>query len=192
MPSSVACVPPDVETRRLGLLDDIVPNLSSVAVFAYAPNLRSPNALQASQNDGSKLGLHVTPVLINSLPDGLPDAFEAARAAHAQAVMLYPDDAFAVNISRIAELATANRLPVLSFHRADVRAGLLLSSGPGVGEGLWRAAGYAAKILRGAQPSELPVGVPYQTDLAINLQTAHAIGLSIPEPVITEANVVIP
>ena len=102
MPSSVACVPPDVETRRLGLLDDIVPNLSTVAVFAYAPNLPSPNALQASQNDGSKLGLHVTPVLINSLPDGLPDAFEAARAAHAQAVMLYPDDAFAVNISRIA------------------------------------------------------------------------------------------
>ena len=81
-----------------------------------------------SQPSLTVVDLEITPVMIKILPDGLPAAFQVAEAAHAQAVMLHTDDEFAVNDSRIAELAMANRLPVLSFHRADAKAGALVEA----------------------------------------------------------------
>jgi putative tryptophan/tyrosine transport system substrate-binding protein len=182
---------PDVNARRLARLKGIVPNLTRVAVFRYTPNPATASALKESEDAGPKLGLEIIPVLITSLPDGLTAAFQAAVAANAQAVVLLPEGQFNVNVARIAELATAHRLPVLSQNRVNTQAGLLVSWGPGVGETPWRAAGYVAKILRGAKPSDLPVGIPYQMDLAINIKTAQAIGLSVPEPIIAQAALVI-
>jgi putative ABC transport system substrate-binding protein len=130
---------------------------------------------------GSKLGLEVTPVSIESVPDGLSTAFATAVAAQDQAVVLLADDQFIVNGERIKELATTADLPVLAWNRGFARGGALASWGSGVGENAWRAAEYVAKILRGAKPAELPIGFPYQTDLAINLKTAQAHGISVPD-----------
>jgi putative ABC transport system substrate-binding protein len=182
---------PDVNAKRLSVLKDVVPNLSRVAVFRYTPNAASAIGLTESQEAGAKLGLEVVPVLIASLPDGLQAAFDSATAARAQAVVLLPDTQFNLNRGRIVELATANRLPVLSQNRASTEAGLTVSWGPGAGETAWRSAEYVAKILRGAKPSDLAVGVPFQTELVINLKTAQAIGLTVPEPAVAKATSVI-
>jgi putative ABC transport system substrate-binding protein len=95
------------------------------------------------------------------------------------------------NVRRIVDFATKNRLPLAGGWGAWVQAGGLISYGPNVGEMVRHAAGHVDKILKGANPGELPVQQPTRFELLINLKTAKALGLAIPESFLLRADKVV-
>jgi putative ABC transport system substrate-binding protein len=106
--------------------------------------------------------------------------------------LIIPPDAFlVVRIQRVAELAADNRLPAISIYRPFAVAGGLMSYGPDSADIFRRSATYVHRILKGANPAELPVQQPTKFDFVINLKTAKALGLTIPPGVLAIADEVI-
>jgi putative ABC transport system substrate-binding protein len=129
---------------------------------------------------------------IIDVPDlkALDRAFEQARR-QAQAVLLVPDPRFLAQHKRIVALAARHRLPSIYGLREFVDAGGLMAYGPDRVAMFRRAADYVDKILRGAKPAELPIEQPTQFQLVVNLKTAKALGLTIPESILVRADEVI-
>jgi len=112
----------------------------------------------------------------------LDKALAAVVRQRAQALLVYPLPLTPVEFQRITEFAIKNRLPTATWYPAYGRAGLMMFYGTNVSEQFRRAGGYIDKILKGAQPADLPVEQPTTFELAINLKTAKALGLTIPNP----------
>jgi len=108
-----------------------------------------------------------------------------------EALIVLPDGLFFAQTRRIAEVAAQQRLPTMFGSRDSVEAGGLMSYGQNSGEHYYRAATYVDKILKGAKPGELPVEQPTKFELVINLKTARAIGLAIPQQLPLQADKVI-
>jgi len=113
------------------------------------------------------------------------------KQEHAGALIVLPDGFFLAQARRIAELATQHRLPTIFFIREAVEAGGLMSYGQNILEQFYRAATYVDKILKGAKPGDLPVEQPTQFELVINLKTAKALGITIPQSILLRADRVI-
>src|SRR5262249_25639880 len=121
----------------------------------------------------------------------LATAFEAASRARADLVNVYGDPLTLGQGAGIAELAMRHRLPTLHFFREGVEAGGLLSFGPDLPH-IWRNVGkYVDKILKGAKPGDIPVEQPSKYELVINMKTAKALGLTIPQSLLLRADQVI-
>jgi putative ABC transport system substrate-binding protein len=117
--------------------------------------------------------------------------FQAARQGRAQAVSVVPSRLTAFRRVQIVELAGKSRLPVISGWREFAEAGALLTYGPSRAEGARRAAYYVDRILKGAKPADLPVEQPTRFELVVNLKTAKAMGLTIPQTIMVRADQVI-
>ena len=137
-----------------------------------------------------RLGVQLQVIEVRSEED-FQAAFEAAIAAGAQAVMSTQGPLFWHNNARIAQLAREHRLPSLSGEPNAAEAGALLFYGPNVFEGCRRAVRYVDRILKGAKPAELAVEQPTKILLMINLKTAKAIGLAVPQSLLLRADEVI-
>jgi putative tryptophan/tyrosine transport system substrate-binding protein len=135
------------------------------------------------------LGLEVAPLEIRRAEDIAP-AFDALKA-QADAVYVVGDALINFNRTRIITFAHTRRLPTIFNTRDYVQAGGLMSYGPNFPDMFRRAADYVDKILRGAKPADLPVEQPTKFDLVINLSTAKALGLTIPESFLLRADEVI-
>jgi putative tryptophan/tyrosine transport system substrate-binding protein len=122
--------------------------------------------------------------------DELEPAFTTTAREHA-GVVLVSGSFLVTHGSRIAELATKRRLPIFAWTDTPSLRGALMSYGPSASDILRRAGGHVAKILKGAKPSDFPVEQPTKFDLVINLQTAKALGLTIPQTLLFQANQVI-
>ena len=122
-------------------------------------------------------------------PDQFATAFEDARGA--DGLMQMDDPLFVTHRRQLAELEIKNRLPTISWLREIVDAGGLVSYGPDFPDLYRRAATYIDKILKGAKPGDLPIEQPTKFELAINMKTAKALGLTIPPSVLTRADHVI-
>ena len=118
-------------------------------------------------------------------------AFSRLREQRGKAVLLMPDGLFFSERNLIAKLASQNRLPSIHWSRGEVEAGGLMSYGPDRIDAAQQAAVYVDKILKGAKPADLPVEQPTKFELAINLKTAKALGLTIPQSVLLRADHVI-
>jgi putative tryptophan/tyrosine transport system substrate-binding protein len=123
--------------------------------------------------------------------DDFDAAFQVATTVSATAVFLLPAPIIYTSRSRIAELALQSRLPTLFFSNDGVKVGGLASYGPSLVASYRRAAYYVDRILKGAKPSDLPVEQPTKFDLAINLKTAHALGLAVAPTLLARADEVI-
>jgi putative tryptophan/tyrosine transport system substrate-binding protein len=121
----------------------------------------------------------------------LPGAFTAMQRERAQALDVRASPFSTENAKRIVELAAQHRLPAMYDVRSFVEAGGLVSYGPSAPEIFRRAAFYVDKILRGAKPADLPVEQPTKFELVINLKTAKALGLNIPQTLLLRADQVI-
>jgi putative ABC transport system substrate-binding protein len=179
----------DTAGKRLELLREVVSNLGRLAVLA---NPGAPGALlemREVQEAGRTLGLEVTALEIQRADDIVP-AIEALRS-HADALYIATDPLVFTNRIRINTLAQDLELPTIYGSREYVEAGALMSYGPDFHDLFGRAAGYVDKILRGTKPADIPVEQPTKFDLVINLKTAKAIGLKIPESVLVRADEVI-
>jgi putative ABC transport system substrate-binding protein len=136
------------------------------------------------------LGVQVQVIEVRSVED-LATAFDTAVKGRAQAVMSTQGPFFNLNTAAVAQLALKHRLPSLSGEPTAPGAGMLLFYGPNVIDGCHRAAYYVDRILKGARPADLPVEQPTKIRLVINLQTAKALGLTIPPSVLARADEVI-
>jgi len=138
------------------------------------------------------LGLQIEPRSFGAGGIGLGEAFEAAAAAGADAVLLLTEDlGAAVQVVLVGSFFVKTRIPTMVGNSELVRAGGLLAYGPSVPDMFRRAATYVDKILKGARPADLPVEQPTTFEFVVNLKTAQALGLTIPPSVLLQATEVI-
>jgi putative ABC transport system substrate-binding protein len=124
-------------------------------------------------------------------PDRFESAFAAVAAAHAGALIVLGDGMLYSQQPRIVTFAAASHLPALFGEKEGAEAGGLIAYGPSIPASFRRAAAYVDKILRGAKPADLPVEQPTKFELVVNLQTARAIGVTIPTSILLRADEVI-
>ena len=183
-------VPEGFPGKLLELLKEAVPKASRIAVLVNPTNemhrVSLPQSVAAA--DALKVRLQI---LEARGPDDLERAFDAATRERAEAIHVYGDPLTFIHRARIAELAARSRLPALYLFRENVEAGGLMSYGPSQPDIFRRAAGYVDKILKGAKPADLPVEQPTRFELVINLKTAKALGLTIPQLLLLRADEVI-
>jgi putative ABC transport system substrate-binding protein len=149
-----------------------------------APELRD------IQDAARSLRLDILPAGVRR-PEEIEDAIMALKRQRAGALILVVTRVFTEHRQHLAEIATKARLPVMSYRRELVEAGALMSYGPNYPDMDRRAAIYVDKILKGAKPGDLPIEQPTTFDLAINLKTAKALGLTIPPSLLLRADSVI-
>jgi putative ABC transport system substrate-binding protein len=179
----------DLASKRLEILRDLLPNLHTLAILA---NAGSPNAvLEMGEADAAarRLGLAIVRSEVRKTEDFAP-TFDTLKG-RVEALYICTDPLLTTNRQAINTLALGVRLPTVSGFREYVEAGGLMSYGPNFPDLFRRAAEYADKILRGTKPADLPVEQPTKFDLVINLTTAKALGLTIPEQFLLRANEVI-
>jgi putative ABC transport system substrate-binding protein len=183
-------VAPELGTKRLELLKEIVPNLSAIAVLSNTKNPQSKIEMREMQTAAQAMRIQLHPAEI-STEDGLDDAFVGMNKTAAQALIVLTDPILFSQRKRIVDLASKYRLPAVYFFQGFVEAGGLMSYGPSDDDLFRRAAGYVDRILKGTRPGELPVEQPTKFDLYINLRTAKTLGLTIPAGVLSIADEVI-
>ena len=176
--------------KRLELLKETIPNLSRVAVLWKPQDPGSTPQWKESQLAARELGLQLYSMEVSSA-DKYEGAFKEAIKARSAALAVTQDQLQLSNQKRIADLATKNRLPAI-YPRGDfVASGGLMSYGADQAEPFRRGAAMVDKILKGTKPAELPVEQPTKFELLINLKTAKALGLTIPQSVLYRADRVI-
>jgi putative ABC transport system substrate-binding protein len=183
---------PEVDGERLQLLKELAPNVAPVAILLTAAgNPAASLRSQESRRAAEKLGVSLQAVEVAS-PFDFESAFAAIRRQRADALLV---TALLVTNEKdrkaIVELAAKHRLPTLYDRKEAVDAGGLLAYGPNLTDAYRRAAIYVDKILKGAQPADLPVEQPTKFELAINLKTARSLGLTIPPTLLQRADHVI-
>ena len=183
-------VAPELGTKRLELLKEIVPNLSSIAVLSNPKNPQQKIEMKEMQTAAQAMSLRLHSAEV-STEDGLEDAFVAMNKVGVQAFILLTDSIFFSQRKRTVDLASKYKLPAMYFFQVFVEEGGLMSYGPSDADLFRRAAGYVDRILKGAKPGELPVEQPTKFDLYINLRTAKALGLTIPPSLLARADEVI-
>jgi len=184
---------PELVGKRLELLTQAVPGVSRVAVLWFPGALgerTDKDMLKEAEAAERALGLRLQVVEARG-PADIDRAFLDMTRAHAGALTVLPSNLFLREHRRLVDLAAKNRLPAVYTSREYVDAGGLMSYGPNGADLFRRAATYVDKILKGAKPGDLPVEQPTKFELVINLKTAKALGLTIPQSVLAHAYEVI-
>ena len=183
-------IAPELAGKRLGLLKEINPKLTRIAVLWEPGNLGSDRIWKEIQRAAPKVGLRLHSMEINRAGQ-LEGAFQEAVKAGSAAVAVALSSLIGRNRKRIVALAKKHRLPAIYSRSRPVRAGGLMSYAPDRGEQYRRAATYVDKILKGAKPADLPVQRPTKFRLVINLKTAKALGITVPPALLLRAHEVI-
>jgi putative ABC transport system substrate-binding protein len=171
---------PELATKRLDLVTEMVSGLSRVGVLwdpGYSNFAADWRELQATARAKS---VTLLPVEVHD-PADLDLAFATMVRQRAEAIITFSDTMTYNNASRVAELGLRHRLPIMSPFREIADAGGLMSYGPSVPDLFRRAASYVDKILKGSKPADLPVEQPTKFEFVINLKTAKALGLQVPD-----------
>ena len=180
---------PDLASKRLELLREVLPDLRTVAILF---DIGSPNSvleMREAQAAARTLGLYVVTSEIRRAEDIAP-AFEALKG-RADALYVSAAPVLTTNRIRINTLALGTRLATMHNFREYAEGGGLMSYGPNFPDLFRRAGDYVDKILRGAKPDDIPVEQPTKFDLVVNLTTAKALGLQIPPTLLARADEVI-
>ncbi|HKU86581.1 MAG TPA: ABC transporter substrate-binding protein, partial [Casimicrobiaceae bacterium] len=177
--------------KQLELLKETVPKVRRVAVLSNPANPGAALTLSGVKDAASSMGVALQLLEVRG-PDEFDRAFAAMAQERAEALLVLSDPMFGVQGARLADLAAKSRLPSMHGVRELVEAGGLMNYGPSIPDNFRRGAGYVDKILRGAKPADLPVQQPTKFEFIINLKTAKALGLVIPQSVRMRADDVIP
>jgi putative ABC transport system substrate-binding protein len=186
--TGVSTLIPDLAGKQLQLLKEALPQLSRVAVLANPAS--NPRSLREAEIAARALKVQLQ-ILEVAAPTEFDGALSTATKKSAEALLVLGDPMFFGERARIVELATKNRLPMMGIQVEFAEAGGLLTFGVDQRDSFRRAATYVDRILKGANPAELPVEQPTKFTLAINLKTARALGLTIPQAVLARADQII-
>jgi putative tryptophan/tyrosine transport system substrate-binding protein len=173
--------------KQLDLLLNLMPGISRIGVMVNANNPTSVGHMREAELAAPSLGISLLPVEVRS-PRDIDAAFGTFVRLRAQAVMLFPDPMILGERKRIAALVAAEHLPAMYSFRECVEEGGLMSYGVNLRESWRRAAAYVDKILKGANPGELPLEFPTRLELLINLTAAKALGLKVPPTLLVQAD----
>ena len=188
--TGLALMMTETNAKGLELLKEAVPGLSRVAVLWDPATPSHKPGLNAVEVMGRALGLRLQTVAVRSATE-FDSAFSAIIRERAGAVLVLSTPLFIAGARRLAELAMKHKLPTMFGPKVHAEAGGLLSFGPDRVDLFRRGAIYVDKILKGAKPADLPVEQPTKFELVINLKTAKALGLNIPQSLLIRADEVI-
>ena len=183
-------IAPELAAKRLELLKEMVPKLVRVGVIWNPDDLIAAQSWREIQAPAKTLGIELQSLVVRRESE-FDSAFDAALKMKASGLAIMPSPLFVTNEQRIADFAVRNRLPSTFHLRGYAERGGLVTYGPDRSDLFRRAAGYVDKILRGAKPGDLPVERPTKFELVINLKTAKALGLTIPQLLLLRADEVI-
>jgi putative ABC transport system substrate-binding protein len=180
----------DISTKRLQLLKETIPAIKRVGVLWDASIPWHESTLVDLRHAAAKLGIQLTPVGLKNA-GGFTSAFSQLRRARVQALYMLDSALLGSHSVELLRLADAARWPVACGRSKWAEQGALLSYSADFGDMFRRAARYVDRILKGAKPGDLPVEQPTKFELVLNLKTAKALGIKIPESVLAQANEVI-
>jgi len=180
----------ELSGKRLAILKEAIPGMTRVASAFNTLNPGTRSLVKETEAAATKLGLKVLPLDIH-FPDGVERAFAEAVRLRASAVVIISDGATIVHRAQLGSAALQHHLPTIFANRMYLEGGGLMSYGPDIIE-VWRhAATYVDRILKGANPADMPIEQPTKFELVINLKTAKALGLTIPPSLLLRADQVI-
>jgi putative tryptophan/tyrosine transport system substrate-binding protein len=188
--TGLSLIATDLSGKRLGLFREAVPSLSRVALLIDPTNTMKQRTIQVHQTAAEALGISLRPVEILT-PDDIEPMFAKIADDHDDGIVRGPGSAQFNWRARIGASALKHRLPVMTYVAEEVPYGHLMSYGQDLPDFFRRAAGYTDKILRGANPADLPVEQPTKLKLVLNLKTAKALGLTFPQSLLLSADEVI-
>ncbi len=183
-------VGPEIAGKHLGLLKEVAPAASRIAVLTNPMNRSHANLTRELKAAARAFGVQLQVFDAGSL-DQIDSAFAAMTKERAAALLVLTDSVFVGERRRVADLAARNRLPAMYYQREFVDAGGLISYGASLSDMYRHAATHVDKILKGAKPGDLPIEQPTKFELVINLKTAKSLGLTIPQSVLARADEVI-
>jgi putative ABC transport system substrate-binding protein len=176
--------------KRLQLLRELVPTARTVGLLV---NPRNPSAVADVEDVRAAargLGLELLTANASTEPELAP-AFAAFADKRAGALLVLPDPVFFSQRASVVALAARHALPAAYAQRDDVEAGGLISYGPSIADGYRQLGLYAARVLKGQKPADLPVEQAVKVETAINLKTARALGLAVPPAILAGVDEVI-
>jgi putative ABC transport system substrate-binding protein len=181
----------ELTTKRIELAKEVIKDLSRLALLVNTSDEIGSRAYIAEGDAaGARLGVTVVPVGVRDAND-LEGAVSKISSENFQAIVVTHDGLFYVQRKRLADLALEKRLPTIAFASEQWEAGMLATYGPHVPSLYRRAGAFVDKILKGANPADLPVEQPTKFELLVNLKTAKAIGVTVPPAILTRADDVI-
>ena len=180
----------ELSAKRLQLLKDTVPRLARVAVLWNPDTPWHVKVIEELESAAPKLSIGL--ILVSAqTPEELSAAFSTMRRANAQALYLIESPLFSTNRPMLLTLLSKAQLPMIEAERKFVETGGLMSFGTSVSDLYLRSAVYVDKILKGAKPADLPIEQPTKFELVVNLKTAKALGIIIPQSILLSADEVI-
>ena len=188
--TGVSVIDTEVKSKRMGLVHELAPSASTVAVLI---NSHNPNAIAESENAqraALALGLRLLASEVGSERD-FDAVFEKLAQAGAGALIVNADAFFSTHRDRIIALAAAHTIPAIYYDRSFASVGGLMSYGSSLPDAYRQVGNYTGRILKGDKPADLPVVQPTKFEMVINLNTAKAIGLTVPPTLLTRADEVI-
>ena len=188
--TGLTCISSELASKRLQMLKELVPALSRVAVL-YNPEDRN-KVLEYEQSQGAARTLNLSVRAFQARSEAeINKAFREIADDRTQALVIFADALMVFHERRLAELALQNRIPAIFGFREFADLGGLITYGANLREQFRRAAGFVDKILKGASPGDLPIEQPTRFELVINLKTAKALGLTVPDKLLALADEVI-
>ena len=188
--TGVTCISSELAGKRLQMLKELVPALARVAVL-YNPDDRNKTIeYQQVQQAARSMNLMLRAFEAHS-PGEIDSAFVGMTADRRQALIALADPLMNFHVGKLADLGLKNRLPAIYGFREFADAGGLISYGASLHWSYRRAASYVDKIFKGANAGDLPIEQPTKFELVINLKTAKALGLTVPQTLLATADEVI-
>lgn len=181
---------PELSAKRLEVLRELLPGVTRVAVVSNTSNAASAFMLRQTDAAGRQLGMALKTYGVRG-PDDLDDTFAAVARERPEALLFLADAMFFRYRDRLAHFALRARLPAVFENKEMAEAGGLVSYGANLPEMFRRAASYVDRVFRGQKPADLPFEQPGRFELAINMKTAKALGLTIPPSLLLRADHVI-
>ena len=188
--TGLSMMAPETGVKRLQLLKDAVPRASRVAVLWNPDTPAHAVAIRNLKTAAPAMSIKLELVAMRGSGD-LDSVFSTMNRARVQAVYVIEDAAIAKHRRELLALAAKIQVPVVAGVRPFVEHGGLMSYGANVSDLFRRSAGYVDKILKGAKPGDLPIEQPTKFELVVNLKTANALGITIPESILLRADEVI-
>ena len=188
--TGLAVMTTELSAKRLQLLKEAIPRVARVAVLWNSDTPYSPKVIEELRAAAPSLSIELNFVGVRA-PAEIGPAFSGLSRAHAQALYIIEDPLFFTHRATLLKLALKAQLPAMFGARQYADEGGLMSYGPNFGDLFRRSAGYVDRILKGTKPGDLPIEQPTRFDLVVNLKTAKALGIEIPESILLRADEVI-
>lgn len=182
----MACFSAELAVKRVQVLKDAIPAVRRIGVL-YDPRSNKDKELAEVREAARSLGMSVATATASS-PEGIKDAIASLRRDGAEAVLIFEDPFTYGNRAALVTLAAEHRLPSIAAFREFVDAGGVLSYGASNTERIRQQARYAAKMVRGVKPADLPIDQPMRFEFVINQKAAMALGVAIPKEMLLRAD----